>query len=120
MESISQDYLRSYRLWKNRLLRANSGTDIFDVILDTVAFPGSNIQGLYIGLFNRMKNISKQTIEKMLYNNPASGRFRGMRRETLLIHKDNFEMIFAGTYSMREKKIKKNLLNWGIEESIPT
>lgn len=117
MDSITQDHLRFYRLWKNRLIRTNSGTDIFDLIHDTVAFPASNIQGLYIGLFNRMKNISKQTIEKMLYNNLVSGRFKGMRRDTFLIHKDNFEMIFAGTHRIREERIKKGLQNWGIGES---
>ena len=116
MDSITQDYLRSYRFWKNRLIRANVYNDIFDVIHDTVAFPASNSMGLYIGLFNRMKNISKQTIEKILNNNLELGRFRGMRRDTFLIHKDNFEMIFSGTHRMREERIKKDLQIWGIEK----
>ncbi|KPK92646.1 hypothetical protein AMJ80_06455 [bacterium SM23_31] len=115
--SIFQDQLRMYRLWKSFLLSERKGPNVHDIIRHFVALNASNIQDVYIALYNRMRHFSKHVFEEYLYKSGNAGRFRGMRRVFYIVPREFFELFFSATFRQREYKIKENLKLWKIQES---
>ncbi len=116
-DSVPQEYLRIYRLWKSLLLPARKGVNVHDVVRHFIAINASNIGDVYITLYNRLRYFTKHTFEEYLYKSGNSGRFCGMRREFYIVPREFFELFFSATFRQREFKIKENLKLWNIPES---
>lgn len=114
--SVSQEYLRIYRLWKSLLLPERKGVNVHDVARHFIAINASNIGDAYIALYNRLRYFTKHMFEEYLYNSGKAGRFRGMRREFYIVPREFFELFFSATFHQREFKIKENLKLWKIPE----
>jgi len=115
--SVSQEYLRIYRLWKSLLLSERKGVNVHDVLRHFIAINASNIGDVYIALYNRLRYFTKYMFEEYLYKSGNSGRFCGMRREFYIVPREFFELFFSATFHQREYRIKENLKLWNIPES---